>query len=774
MAMQRDRDVNTSTGTRRRSAKRDIISRIKSLYTAFILLGIVIAARLVWVQVASPSVRHNADIMGKGILRTRTIEAHRGAILSRDGEPLAISSLRYSIALDFASEGIRDADTMAYRTHADSLAKMLANLFNEADAREEGYEYRSAAYYRDVLFRQRRLGKARSYNILPRSVTIDEWNMMHSTFPILNGNMGMVYSATSTEKRLYPSGDLGRQIIGRYDTLVVNGRKVPGTGIELIYNEHLAGSDGKVKEQWIAHGFWTRVSHPDNRLSEDGCDIVTTIDAGLQRMTHERLDSALRNQHASFGVAMVMEVKTGNILCMVNLSSGRVRGTNYTERVYNHALKTAMTPGSTFKLMAAMALVEKCGYGIDNVVEIPKAEQVVGTRRVVDTHLIKGEDNKPLVDITLRDGFAHSSNIYFAKSIYENYKDAPSEYTDFLRKLRIDDYVGLEEYGEKRGSLPEPGSKVWNTIHGNIHKTLPYLGYGYIVELPPIHTLTFYNGVANEGCMVAPRLVDRIERGGEVIEEMPVVTLVDKMCSRRTLDVLDECLRAAATPERSSYKFCDLPFNVGCKTGTAQILGNFNSEALLDKEAMTNGLNRDDGYYLGSVICTMPEENPKYTIMVAVAKQRTSTHPTYYGISLSGGTAHDIMEYLYANDPTLHATLEVPEQEYVPTNLKGGRSSHVERVGRRLLPEYVDETKDNKWCRTSTDKEGAVTLRGIDVKAGVVPDVRGMGLSDALYLLESLGLNVEHSGVGQVSSQSIRAGTAITPATSTIHLTLTR
>ena len=135
---------------------------------------------------------------------------------------------------------------------------------------------------------------------------------------------------------------------------------------------------------------------------------------------------------------------------MVNLSSGRVRGTNYTERVYNHALKTAMTPGSTFKLMAAMALVEKCGYGIDNVVEIPKAEQVVGTRRVVDTHLIKGEDNKPLVDITLRDGFAHSSNIYFAKSIYENYKDAPSKYTDFLRKLRIDDYVALRPMNLKK------------------------------------------------------------------------------------------------------------------------------------------------------------------------------------------------------------------------------------------------------------------------------------------------------------------------------------
>ena len=120
--------------------------------------------------------------------------------------------------------------------------------------------------------------------------------------------------------------------------------------------------------------------------------------------------------------------------------------------------------------------------------------------------------------------------------------------------------------------------------------------------------ITFYNGVANRGHMVAPRLVDRIERDGEVVEEMPVIPLVERMCSESTLRQLDSCLLASA--ERSAYKFKDLAIPFGCKTGTAQMWSTFISDSRIDYQQMKNGINgKEDNYYYGSIICTMPMES---------------------------------------------------------------------------------------------------------------------------------------------------------------------
>ena len=777
MSDRKPHTIDPNNGKQRaRATKRDIISRVKSLYSILFLTALAITARLLWIILFSPAVTHNAEVMNEGIYRTTKIKAHRGTIFSRDGEPLAISSLRYNVILDFGAEGMLDADSLTYLKNVDILSKLLANHFDEEDARENGYKYKTASDYRKALIGERwREGKKRrAYKILPRTITIDEWHMMKQSYPIFNRNMGVVFNATPDNKRLYPSGDIARQTIGRYDTLVVNGKKVPGSGLELQYNDYLNGVDGEVKEQWIAHGFWARTHDRDNIEVQDGANVITTIDAGIQRIAHERLDSMLRKEQASFGVAIVMEVATGNILSMVSLGSGRERGVSYSERVNNHALKTAISPGSTMKLATTMVLLEIGGYNLDTKVSTehsrPGHKVMVGKTPIEDSHDVAGKESDGRV--TLKDAFAHSSNVYFAKAVYERFKNNPSEYTDFLAKLKFNDYIGLEQYGEVCGRLITADSPEWNT-RGSTSTRLPRLAYGYEMDVPPIHMITFYNGVANRGRMVAPRLVDRIERNGEVVEKMPIVPLVERMCSESTIRQLDSCLAASA--RRSAYKFKDLAIPFGCKTGTAQMWSTFISDSRIDYEQMKNGINgKEDNYYYGSIICTMPMEKPRYTILVGVCKQATPSSPRYFGIDLAGPVASDIMEYIYTNDPSLHYTLEATAVGHMPTAIKAGKGKDVKRISKALAPQSIDNSEGGAWSKSTTSNNGTTTLSNIEIKESVVPDVCGMGLSDALYLLESCGLKVTHTGSGAVKSQSLPAGREINRDDLTIHLNLGR
>ena len=756
-----------------KATKRDIISRVKSLYTIIFIFALAVIVRLLWIILASPAVSHNAEVMDDGIYRTTKIKAHRGTIFSRDGEPLAISSLRYNVILDFGAEGMITADSLAYLKNVEQLSNLLAAHFNKEDARENGYKYISAAEYRNTLIRERwREGKKRrAYHILPRTITIDEWHMMKRSFPIFNRNMGVVFNATPDNKRLYPSDDLARQTIGRYDTLIVDGKKVAGSGLELQYNDYLTGVDGEVKEQWIAHGFWARIHDKSNTEVRDGANVITTIDAGIQRTAHERLDSMLRVEQASFGVAIVMEVETGNILSMVSLGSGKERGVSYSERVNNHALKTAISPGSTMKLATTMALLEIGGYTLDTKVNTehsrPGKSIMIGKAPVSDSHDVAGAESDGRV--TLKEAFAHSSNVYFAKAVYEKFKDNPAEYTNFLAKLKFNDYIGLQAYGEARGRLVTADSPDWNT-KGSTSSRLPRLAYGYEMDVPPIHMITFYNGVANNGRMVAPRLVDRIERDGKVVERMPVVPIVERMCSESTAKQLMECLEAAAG--RSIHKFRDLAIPFGCKTGTAQMWSTFTSDSRIDKIQMRNGINgKEDNYYYGSIICVMPVEKPRYTILVGVCKQMTPESPRYFGIDLAGPVASDIMEYIYTNDPSLHYILDQGDVAHKPTSIKGGNSDAIKSVGKALSQQLSDRGEGSSWSST-TSTNGTTTLSPIAISEGRVPNVVGMGLSDALYLLESCGLRVTHSGSGAVRGQSIPAGAEIDKDNLTIHLNL--
>lgn len=777
------------------SAKEDIINRVYVLYAAFIIVGLLIACRLIQVQVADKNVDKHIAVMERNITRVELKLAHRGAILSRDGKPLAMSNLSYEPIFDFASEGM----TKKYKEEGKvlkelrQLANQMALYFSKNDAKRFGYTYKSAEEYYTLFLKNLNATKGnRSVRIFPRPVVLDDWNMMREEFHVINRSLGGVYKEQESDIRIRPYEDLGLQLIGecygRRSTTSYTDYVTDSTGrhkvtryrdtilrqtsaLENIYDSLLAGVNGQVVEQRIANGFWVQNDEDSrNRKPIDGHNIVTTIDADLQLMATETLRHYLEEHCGSFGVAMVMEAATGNMLCMVNLTSGVERGTNYSEGYYNHAMRTRMSPGSTFKMMSTMALLELGGATINSRVDVPESACAkVGRKDVADTHTLRDEDGNVIKSPTLRDGFAHSSNIYFAKAIYERFEKDPAELTSFYESLMLNSHIGLEEFKAVKSKLPNP--KQWRNGHGGTKMALPGLAYGYIIELTPIHTLTFYNGVANGGKMVAPRFVDHTEHNGKVVEVMPTETLVERMCSKESIEAIYECMIAAAVPSRTSGTLKNLPINVGCKTGTAQISGGFSTPCRIDTLNFKEGFGSGEGkhqYYLGSMVAIAPIENPKYTIMVAMAKEKTSEHPTYYGARVAGDAVREIIKFLYTNDLSLHPSVDTPAKAYTPQTIKGGRAMEVGYISETLGNDTNNNIDSSEWCSSNSEN----SIVGLSIASGYVPDVRGMGLTDAIFLLEEQGLRVTHKGYGRVTSQSIAPGTAITKQNTKIELKL--
>ena len=782
------------------SAKEDIINRVYVLYAAFIVVGLLIAGRIIQVQVADKNVDRHIAVMEKNITNIETKLAHRGAILDRNGKPLAMSNLSYEPIFDFASEGMtrKYKDENKVKKELRALANQMAVYFSMADAKKHGYTYKSADEYYKLFITHLNASKGnRSVRIFPRPVVLDDWNMMTKEFPVINRSLGGVYKREENDIRVRPYDDLGLQLIGvcygrpditadttytlkdgkperkihRRDTTIRH-----TSGLERIYDSVLAGVNGRVVEQRIANGFWVQNDEDSRNLKPiDGDNIVTTIDADLQLMATETLRTYLDKHCGSFGVAMVMEAKTGNILCMVNLTSGRVRGTNYSEGYYNHAMRTRMSPGSTFKMMSTMALLEIGGATINTRVDVPSsATDTVGKKKVRDTHVLRDEDGNVIKRPTLREGFAHSSNIFFARAIYERFKNDPAVLTSYYESLMLNSHIGLEPFNAVKSRLPLAGSKQWKG-QGGTKMALPGLAYGYIIELTPIHTLTFYNGVANGGKMVAPRFVDRIERNGKVIEKKPVEVLVERMCSEQSVKTIYECMTAAAVPSRTANTLKGLPINVGCKTGTAQISGGFSTPCVADSISFKEGLGTTEGkhpYYLGSMVAIAPIENPKYTIMVVMAKEKTDSHPKFYGASIAGDAVREIINFLYTNDLKLHPSVDTPERSYTPLFVKGGRGLEVGEISETFCNISNDESFDSEWCSVRVSEGGNTSISSLSISSGYVPNVVGMGLIDAIFLLEQQGLRVTHSGVGRVTSQSIAPGTKINKSNTKIELKL--
>ena len=731
--------------------KRDILFRVHLLYADFVLIAALVFARLIWVQLFSSEVAYNAERLEGRIFTDEIIPARRGNILTRDGEPLATSLFRYQVEMDYGSPGFDSLRT--FREQSDSLAKLLALYFRDKSAaayaqamqREHTRRYR-VTYRKDTLVPRSEGGLARWWDrmrgeefltvklydtlrdhtpvaLFPREIDYTEWQTLRR-YPILNWNMGMTYRLRERDERVYPQGELARRTIGQV------GDK-GNYGVEYVLRDVLEGRDGKARRQRIARGFYGRVVGGDNSEPEDGLDVVTTLDLEMQDVADRALRRQLEAQNALWGTALVMEVATGDLLAMANLS--RTKSGAYAE-VKNHALSSRMEPGSTFKLAALLALVDDAGMSLDETFDTGNGARVkVGRTTVQDSH--------GLPPLNLKDAVAHSSNVFFARAVYETYKDDPERYVDYLRHLHLDRTVGLEEFGAVAPIFPAPGMKIWYPDVSIVN-----MGYGYAIELTPLHTLTLYNAVANDGCMVAPRLVREIRRGGEVVERPERRVLVDKICSSSALRKVRECLEEVGTTGTAKQFFRDTTlFKIAGKTGTAQFA--------------QDGIKYSDGYYLGTMVLYFPADEPKYTVLTAMFTRR-GRGTTYYGAGLSGPVEQQIVNYIYNRQREWYGRVEETDDAHYARTVKGGDIAQIREAAGELMPRVVSERRSG-WGRTRVDSLGRVTVTPLADDPHTMPDVRGMGLKEAVFLLESRGLRVAFTGKGAVREQTLPPGAKI-------------
>lgn len=424
--------------------KSDILLRVRLLYILFILAGLLIFARLVWVQLFSSEVAYNAERLAGRIFTEQIIPAQRGNILTRDGDPLATSIFRYRVEFDFGSPGLDSVRT--FHEQSDSLSKLLAAYFGDRSAAEYRRMFRTqhakhyqVKYRKDTLVPRsegriarwidrildREFVPKKLYDtlrdhtpvqIFPRDIDYTEWETLRK-YPLLNWNMGMVYNLRESDERIYPQGELGRRTIG------LTGDR-GNYGIEAVYREELAGRDGRATRQRIARGFYGRVVDGDNIDPIDGLDVVTTLDLDVQDVANRYLREQLEAQNAIWGTTIVMEVRTGEILALVNL--GRTPGGGYAERE-NYAIGRNTEPGSTFKLASMLLLLDDADMPLDQTYDTGNGRVVkVGGIRVQDSHA-------GFNDMDFRTAVAQSSNVYFAKAIWERYADNKERYSDFMK-----------------------------------------------------------------------------------------------------------------------------------------------------------------------------------------------------------------------------------------------------------------------------------------------------------------------------------------------------
>ena len=699
-----------------------------------------------------------------GIFTEETIAAQRGSILSRDGEPLATSIFRYQAAFDFASPGLDSLKT--FHEQADSLAKLLAAFFKDKPAsayarkfrEEHARRYRlvnprDTSYLRSEGWLARMLDRLRGeeyirrriydtirdhtpVNIFPREVDYAEWEVLRR-YPLLNWNMGMVYNLVERDERIYPQGELARRTIG------LTGDR-GNYGIEEAYRDALAGRDGRAMRERIARGFYGRVAGAGHEDPVDGYDVVTTLDLDLQDVADKALRRQLEAQNALWGTTIVMETRTGEILAMANL--GRDADGSFSERE-NYALGRSMEPGSTFKLATMLTLLDDAGMPVSTVYDTHNGDPVtVGpARNIRDSH--RGDH-----EIDFRRAVASSSNVYFAKAMWDRYgiTGKKQQYSDYLHEeLHLGQTVGLEMLGERKPSIttdwkvPDPGVM------------LVKMAYGYRVRLAPIQMITFYNAIANDGKMISPLLVRELRRGDRVVERFESRTIASSICSRSTLRTVRECLQAVCTEGTASAFFRDTTrVRVAAKTGTAQI---------------TDARSREGRYYLGSMIAFFPADAPRYTVLTTI-ETRAQAGKAYYGGPLAGPVVKRMVDYICNRNYDWWGRVERDGPRRYPERMKGGDIEQIRRVADKLSPRTSFDERTG-WGRASVDSLSNVRITSLPDGRETMPDVRGMGLKDALFLLESRGLRVRFTGQGTVTQQSISAGARISPG-ATVAITL--
>lgn len=630
-----------------------------------------------------------------------TIKASRGNIFADDKEKsaLAISVPIYDLRFDTK---VLHKDSFALKV--DSFAYYLASVFKDKSQN---------TYKRDLLNAQ---AKGNRYYLLQKKVSYSQLQKLKQApiFRKKSNHGGRIITAYN--KREKPFKSLARRTVGYVNE---DGN---GVGLEDAYQDILEGTNGLQYMKKVGGG--DRIPLTEEYIIEpqNGKDIYTTIDINLQDVAEKALMTQLVSQNAQHGCAILMEVKTGKIKAIANISKDK-RG-KYRE-IYNHAIGTLSEPGSTFKLASIMVALE------DNVIDL---NEMVDTRdgtikyydRIMRDSKIGGHGVIPLWK-----AFALSSNVGISFVINENYKKKQSKFLKGIKRLGLGEKAGIEIKGERQPYVKTTRDSTWSGI------TIPWMSIGYETSFTPLQILTFYNAVANNGIMVKPQFVTEIKDGSKVVEKFETVVLNKSICSKKTIKNA-QFLLEKVVEEGTATNLKNLNFKIAGKTGTTQV-----GYGKSDNAGNSNVRHQASfcGYF--------PADNPKYSCIVVVAAPNKSI----YGNIVSGTVFKEIAEKVFATDIEMARNNEILRKGNMPAS-KNGFTSELASVF-NYLKVPTTYNKDNKWSNTYAEKT-KVKLK--NKKITETPNTVGMGLKDAVFLLENKGFIVKVNGNGTVKNQQVIVG----------------
>lgn len=684
----------------------NILLRVYLAFGLIVLLAVAVLVRLCDVQfVEGHKWRAMADSLSTKYIN---VEAARGNIYSNDGSLLATSVPEYELRMDMFAGGITDDDL--FYSKVDSLGMQLSSFFKDRTAKEYSRYLRSA-----------RRDSAR-YVLIKRKVNYQELKKVR-TFPLYNvGKYTGGLIAVQQNKRILPFKSLAARTIGYKNENVDN-----GVGLEGAYGNYIDGKSGKRLVQRISGGVWMPVNDEAEIAPKEGADIISTIDINMQDLVQSALIKQLKLSDADHGTVILMEVATGEVRAVSNYT--KVGEDEYKE-TFNYAIAGSQDPGSTFKLASYMALLEDGKIDTNTLVETGDGNYRIPGKTIRDSHGGIGT-------VTVMKAFEESANTAIAKLINTHYKDDPSDFTDHLYRIHMNERLGLQIPGETKPVIKNPKNRSWNK-----NMTLPQMAYGYEMQITPLQILAFYNAVANDGKYIAPIFVKEIRRLGNPIEQFKARVISEQICSEKTVRKLQAMLEAVVT--RGTGKLMGSPFyRVAGKTGTAQVAdGNRGYKAKRSYQASFCG------YF--------PADNPKYSIIVSINGPKNG----YYGAQVAGPVFKQVADRIYASDIQMYS--DIPEH-YVGNvknpEAKAGQSKAVKKVYQAFGIKTLYAAKANYF--NSIDTSNGIVYEEYNATKGVMPNVVGMGLKDAVFLLGNAGLKTRIAGSGKVVSQSIPAGSSI-------------
>jgi cell division protein FtsI (penicillin-binding protein 3) len=673
-------------------------------FTCVCLLGVAILVKATLVQVKEgPALRQMAKQM---LTNTAVLPAERGNIYTEDGLLLCSSIPQFDVHLDMS---VIKPDTF-YR-HIDVISSSLSALFK--DGTPEQYKQELTAAFK---------GKEKYY-LLKKNLPYYQYQAVRS-MPIFNKGKakgGLVVS--SRIKRINPYGMLAYRTIGLYRE---NSQTI---GLESTFDSVLQGENGSRIDQKVTGGVWMPIDGTEIE-PQNGKDLVTTLDISIQEVAEHAMMSILNQYQCLYGTCIVMEVKTGKIRALVNL--GRQADGSYWED-FNYAM-IPTEPGSTFKMMSLLALLNDKKIDVEQMVNAQGGAITFGKRTMKDSHLGTGV-------VSIKDAFAHSSNVAMAKLVNQYYGSDPMEYIEHLYKLHLNKRTGIDLAGERKPVVKTPANTSWSAT------TLPWMATGYEVLISPMHTCMVYNAVANGGKMMKPYLISAQREYGRDIRKFEPTVLEESIGDSNVIAQAQACAKEVVLT--GTGKHIQSPYyTIAGKTGTAQVA---------DK-----GIKYTDGVYQGSFVGYFPTDKPKYTIAVVI---RTKPHSgAYYGGTIAAPVFRMISDKIFASgmglwDGPLDSIAKAGKAGLV-ANLSA--TGHSSRILLGAVGKHVSGIADDRAIgHISSDSNKALSFGPKRLFHGIVPDVKGLGLKDAVYLLENQGLKVYIQGRGVIQGQSLAPGTRI-------------